>query len=169
VPEGEQGVGLGGGQPFVQARGLVLEEVLVDLARRAVDQVHAVIADLDVQVEGQLAHEVLGGLVGVGEGPIDGLLAELAVVRIDVRAAAVVEVARDRVVVVSVDRRDRALLDERADLVGVRAVADEIAPAEDALDAERVDARKRRLQRREVGVEVGDDGDLLRHGPQDTH
>ena len=66
-----------------------------------------VLADREVQVERQVAHEVLRRLVGVRERPLDRPLAELAVVRRDVRAAAVVEVARDRVVVVAVDRRDR--------------------------------------------------------------
>src|SRR5215204_3051287 len=73
--------------------------------------------------------------------------AELAVVGRDVRAAAVLEVARDRVVVVAVDRGHLALGDERDHLVGVRAVADEVAAAVDALDAERVDPRECGLQR----------------------
>ena len=89
------------------------------------------LADREAQVERQLAHEVLGRLVGVLERPLDRALPELAVVRRDVRAAAVVEVARDRVVVVAVDRRDLALGDQRADLVGVRAVADQVAAAVD--------------------------------------
>ena len=41
----------------------------------------------------------------------------------------------------------------------MRAVADEVAAAVDALDAELVDAIERGLQRREVGVDVGDDRD----------
>src|SRR2546430_13270857 len=56
--------------------------------------------------------------------------------------------SRDRVVVVAVDRRDGALLDERAHLVRVRAVADQIAAAVHPLDAELFDARECRLQRR---------------------
>src|SRR6185369_2584275 len=43
----------------------------------------------------------------------------------------------------------------------MRAVADEIATAVDAGDAELVDARQRGLQRRQVGVDVGDDGHLV--------
>jgi hypothetical protein len=38
----------------------------------------------------------------------------------------------------------------------VRAVADQIAAAIDRVDAELVDAGERRLQRRQVGVDVGD-------------
>ena len=95
------------------------------------------------------------------ERPLDGELAELAVVGGDVGAAAVVEVAGDRVVVVAIDRRDLALGDQRAHLVGVRAIADEVAAAVDALDAELVDAPERRLQRGEIGVNVGDDGDAF--------
>ena len=62
----------------------------------------------------------------------DRLLPELAVVLGDVRAAAVIELAADRVVVVAVDRRDPALLDQRAHLVRMRPVADQIAAAVDA-------------------------------------
>jgi hypothetical protein len=86
----------------------------------------------------------------VREGPVDRALAELAVALVAIGAAAVLEVARDRVVVVAVDGRDRALLDERADLVRVRAVADQVAPAVNALDAEFLDASERCLERRQV-------------------
>src|SRR6266536_2957038 len=79
---------LGGGEALVQARRLVLEEVLVDLARRAVHEVHRGLADLEAQVERQVAHVVLAGLVGVLERPVDRALAELAVVGRDVRAPA---------------------------------------------------------------------------------
>jgi hypothetical protein len=41
----------------------------------------------------------------------------------------------------------------------VRAVADEVAATVDLRDAELVDPFQRRLQRGEVGVDVGDDGD----------
>jgi hypothetical protein len=51
------------------------------------------------------------------ERPVDRKLADLAVVLVDVGAAAVVEVARDRVVVVAVDP---ALGEKGANLVGVR-------------------------------------------------
>ena len=101
------------------------------------------------------------------ERPFHRVLAEFAVVRRDVRAAAVVQVAGDGVVVVAVDRRDLALGDQRADLVGMRAVADEVAAAVDALDAQLVDARERGMQRGEVAVDVGDDGDGF-HGVQPT-
>ena len=75
-------------------------------------------------------------------------LSELAVVLGDVRATAVLEVPSDGVVVVPVDRRDAALLDQPADLVGVRAVADEVAAAVDALDAQLLNSLERRLPRR---------------------
>ena len=114
------------------------------------------LAELEAQVERQLAHEVLGGLVGVLERPGDGLLAELAVVLVDVRAAAVLEVAGDRVVVVAVDRRDLPLGDQRADLVRMWPVADQVATAEDPRDPELVDALERSLERRQVAVDVGD-------------
>ena len=104
----------------------------------------AVLAEREAKVEGQLAHEVLGLLVGVGERPLDREVAELAVVRRDVGAAAVLEVAADRVVVVAVDRRDGPFGDQRADLIGVRPVADEVAAAVDALDSELVDPCQRR-------------------------
>jgi hypothetical protein len=42
----------------------------------------------------------------VGECPFDGELADFAVVFVDVGAAAVLEVAADRVVVVAVDGRE---------------------------------------------------------------
>jgi hypothetical protein len=128
-----------------------------------VDEVHRRAPDVEAQVERKLAHELLGRLSGVGERPLDGELPDLAVVRRDVRAAAVVEIARDRVVVVAVDRRDRALLDQRADLARVRPVADEVAAAVHALDPELVDTRERSLERRQVGVDVGDDRDPVGH------
>jgi hypothetical protein len=77
----------------------------------------------------------------------------------DVRATAVVELAGDREVVVAVDRRDLTLRDERADLVGVRAVPDEVTAADDPADPEPLDALERRLEGGEVGVDVGDDRD----------
>jgi hypothetical protein len=94
----------------------------------------------------------------VHERPCDRPLAELAVVLGHVRAAAAGEVAADRVVIVAVDLRDLALFDQRADLIGVRTVADEIPAATDRVDADRVDRLQARLQRRQVGVHVGDDG-----------
>ena len=122
-------------------------------------------AELEPQVEREPAHEVLGALVGVRERPRDRSLAELAVVLGDVRAAAVVEVAGDRVVVVAVDRRDPAVLDQPAHLVRVRAVADQVAAAVDRVDADRVDRLEAGLERREVGVDVGDDRDALQLWP----
>ena len=66
----------------------------------------------------------------VRECPVHRALSKLAVMRGDIRAAAVLEVACDGVVVVAVDRRNVALGDQGADLVGVRAVANEVAAAE---------------------------------------
>jgi hypothetical protein len=80
-------------------------------------------------------------------------------VLIAVGAPAVLQVPADRVVVVAVDRRDRALLDQAAHLVRVRAVADQVAPAVHVVDAQLLDARQRRLERRQVGMDVGDDRD----------
>jgi hypothetical protein len=100
-----------------------------------------------------LTMRVYQQVIDMGEGGVQTL--ELAI-GCTVRAAAVVEVAADRVVVVAVDGRDGALLYERADLVGMRAVADQIPAAVDPLDAEVVDVRQRRLQRRQVAVDVGD-------------
>jgi hypothetical protein len=123
--------------------------------------VDAVTAELKAQVERQLAHPFLRSLVGVLERPFDRPLAELAVVRGDVCAAAVVEVARDGAVVVAVDRRDLPFGDQRDDFVGVRPVADEVASAEHALDAELVDAGEGGFERREVAMDVGDDSDPI--------
>ena len=78
-----------------------------------------------------------------------------------VRAPAVVEVAGDRVVVVAVDRRDRAGLDHAAHLVRVRAIADEVSAAEQPVDADRVDRREAGLERRQVAVDVGYHRDAL--------
>jgi hypothetical protein len=79
----------------------------------------------------------------VRERPLDGSLPELAILLVDVRTTAVLEIAGDRVVVVAVDRRDRALGNPRADLVGMRAVPDEIAAAVEVGDAELIDPRQR--------------------------
>jgi hypothetical protein len=97
----------------------------------------------------------------VGERPLDGALTELAVALGDVGAAAVLEVAREGVVVVAVDRREAQLLDPRAHLVRVGAVADEVAAADQRIDVERLDGLKARLERGEVAVDVGDDRDAV--------
>src|SRR5215216_6478530 len=55
------------------------------------------------------------------------------------------------------DSRGAALLDQGADLVG-RPVADQVSPAVDVVDPELLDPRKRSLERRQVAVDVGDDG-----------
>ena len=165
MPEYEHLRVLGRGEPLVQARGLVLEQVLVDLPRRAVHEVNRDVPELESQIERQRPHEVLRALVGVRERPRDRSLPELAVVLGDVRAAAVVELAADRVVVVAVDRRNLTLLDQRAHLVRVRAVADEIAAAVQAVDPDRVDRLKARLERRQVAVDVGDDRDAIQRWP----
>jgi hypothetical protein len=60
-------------EPVGSASGLGLEEVLVDLPRRPVDEAHALRAELEAQVEGKGAHELLRALVGVGERPVDRL------------------------------------------------------------------------------------------------
>jgi hypothetical protein len=121
-------------------------------------------AEVEAQIERELAHEVLGVLVGVRERPGNGLLAELAVVRCDVCAPAVLEIAGDRVVVVAVDRRNLPLLDQHAHFVGVRAVADQVAAAVELLDADRVDRVEARLERGQVGVNVRDDCDPVHVG-----
>jgi hypothetical protein len=105
------------------------------------------LAEREAQVERQLAHERLGRPVGVLQRPGDRPLAEVAVALVDVGAAAIVEVPRDGVVVVAVDRGDPALGDQRAHLVGMRAVADEVAAAVDAADAELVDPGESCLER----------------------
>ncbi|HYP47917.1 MAG TPA: hypothetical protein VEQ61_04710 [Thermoleophilaceae bacterium] len=96
----------------------------------------------------------------VRQDPLDRPLAELAVALGHVRAAAVVEVAGDGVVVVAVDRRDLALGYEGTDSIGMRAVADQVTAAEHALDGEPLNACERRFKRRQVGVDVGDNGDV---------
>ena len=74
-----------------------------------------------------------------------------------IRAATVIKLAGDRVVVVAVDRRDAALLDQPAHLVRVGAVANEIAAAVDGVDPDHVDRVKARVERGQVAVDVGDD------------
>ena len=88
-------------------------------------------AELEAQVEGELVHERLRALVGVRECPVDRQLPDLALVRVTVGAAAILEVAGDRVVVVAIDRRNATLLDQGADLVRVGPVADQVAAAVD--------------------------------------
>jgi hypothetical protein len=142
-----------------KVRGFVFEQVLVHLPRRAVDEPDAFAAEFEAEVEGQLAHEVLRSLVGVCERPLDGQLSDLSVVRGDVGAAAVVEVAADRVVVVAVEGWDRLRFDRRADFVRVRSVADQVAAAVDAFHAESLDFGEGGLERRQVRMDVGDHGD----------
>ena len=159
VPEHEHVGCLGGREPLVQAAGLSSNRYSLTFRGEPCTRWTSLVAELEAQIERQPAHEVLRALVGVGERPRDRLLAELAVVLGHVRAAAVVELAGDRVVVVAVDRGDTALLDQPADLVRVRAVADEIAAAVDRVDADRVDRLEARLERWQVAVDVGDDRD----------
>ena len=146
---------------------LVLEQILVDLPRRAVHEPHLFGAELEAQIERQPAHEVLRALVGVRERPRDRLLPELAVVLGHVGAPAVVELAGDRVVVVAIDRRDPALLDHAAHLVRMRPVPDEIAAAVHGVDPDRIDRLEARLECGEVGVDVGDDGYAIQFGPDE--
>src|SRR5829696_6373306 len=54
VPEDQRRGRLDRGQALVEAGGLVLEEVLVDLARRAVDEVDLLVAEREPEVGGQL-------------------------------------------------------------------------------------------------------------------
>jgi hypothetical protein len=95
----------------------------------------------------------------VRERPVDRKLADLAVVLVDIGAAAVVEIAGDRIVVVSVDGRDAALFDQRADLVRVRAVSDQVAAAIDGLRRQLIDSLESGLEGRKVGVRIGEEGD----------
>ncbi len=118
------------------------------------DEPHAVAAQLEAEIERQLAHEVLRALIGVLERPRHGPLTKLAVVFGDVSAPAILELAGDRVVVVAVDRGDPVFGDQLADLVGTRAVPDQVAAA---IDRIRVDRLQARLKRGEVAVNVGDD------------
>jgi hypothetical protein len=78
---------------------------------------------------------------------------------VPVGAAAVLEVAGDRVVVVAVDRRDPAVLDLLADRIGMGPVADQVAAAVDRVDIDPLDRIQHSLQSRHVGVDVGDDCD----------
>jgi hypothetical protein len=95
----------------------------------------------------------------VCERPLDRELPDLAIVLVDIGAAAVLEVAGDRVVVVSVDGRDAALFDQLADFVRVRAVSDQVAAVVDSLRPQLIDSLERGLEGRKVGVRVGDDCD----------
>jgi hypothetical protein len=130
-----------------------------------VHQPHALSTKLEAQVEREAAHEVLGLSVGVRERPLDRPLPEFALVPVAVGAAAVVEIAGDRVVVVAVDGGDCALLDQGADLVRMRAVADQVAAAVDGVAVGLIDRLEYRLQCRQVGVDVGDDRDPLHSRP----
>ena len=121
-------------------------------------EAHALVSHPETEAERQPAHEVLGRPIRVNERPFDRALAELAIVGIDVGAAAVVLAASDRVVVVAVDGRDRPLLDQLTHLVRVRSVADQVTAAVGGFDSELVDAGKRGLQRRKVAVDIGDHG-----------
>jgi hypothetical protein len=123
------------------------------------DEADALARELEAKVEGQVVHESLRALVGVLERPPHRTLPDLAILGGRVEAAAVVQVARDRVVVVAVDGRDAAVLDHAANLVRARAVADKVAAAVDVVDAELLGPAKHGLERRHVGVDVGDDGD----------
>jgi hypothetical protein len=54
-------------------------------------------------------------------------------------------------------------------LVGMRPVTHEVPAAEHALDAELLDPREGCSERREVAVDVGDDGDGVRTAVHGTH
>src|SRR5204863_7025450 len=74
---------------------------------------------------------------------------------------AVLQAPRNRVVVVAVDRRDGPLLDQRADLVRARRIADEIPAAVDRIDVQALDLAQAGPQCGEVAVDVGDDRNPL--------
>ena len=74
----------------------------------------------------------------------------------DICAAAVVQVAGDRIVVVAVDRRDPPLRYQTADLVRIRAVADEIAAAVGRIDTDLLDRIRTGLERRQIAMDVSD-------------
>src|SRR5918999_4919018 len=78
VPEDQHIVALRCRESLTQRCRLVLEQVLVDLARRAVDQMDVEPAEGELEVERELAHEGLGVGIGVGERPLDGSLPKLA-------------------------------------------------------------------------------------------
>jgi len=124
-----------------------------------VNEVDADLSEAEAQLEWESEHELPGGLARVRERPCDGEPPQLAIVGGGVRATAVLFLARYRVVVVAVDRRDPALGDQVAHLVRVRAVSDHVTAAVDTLDTKILDLPQRGPQRRQVGVDVCDDSD----------
>jgi hypothetical protein len=62
-----------------------------------------------------------------------------------------------------------ALLDQRAHLVRVGGVADEVASAVDGIDVGPLKRLEYRVQGRQVGVDVGDDRDPLHRRSQCKH
>ena len=138
------------------SRRLVLEQVLVDLARRAVHEVDRRLATSKRRSNGRSRMKSLApvGVASVHSTERWPSSRSCGVTYAQPQSSS----PGDRVVVVAVDRRD-PILDQRADLVRVRAVADQVAAAVHALDAELLDPRQRGLERREVGVDVGDHRD----------
>jgi hypothetical protein len=99
------------------------------------DEPDSLASKLEAEIERKLSHERFRSPRRVGERPLDRKLADFLVVRVAVGAAAVVEVAADRVVVVAVDRRNVPGRDHGADLVWMRSVSDEVTAAVDRPDA----------------------------------
>src|SRR4051812_48043200 len=87
------------------------------------------------------------GALAIGGPPVGvgiGELSEVIVARVGVPAAAIGAALREGLVVISSDRADLELVQDRIDLPGIRTEAAEIAEAEDS----RCTARARVLRRR---------------------
>ena len=82
---------------------------------------------------------------------------------VGVGAAALVAAEPGAVVVVAHDDRDALGPESLEHLVGPRCIPDQIAEDVAAVDASRLDVGENGVERRQVGVDVGEDGDS--HGP----
>jgi len=149
----------GGGDPGERRVGLVLIEVLVDPARAAVNEQGAVALADEPDFARKRAQPGLVGRRCVRLGPRERSVAEGLLGRIDVGAAAVVAVEPCAVVVVARYTRDAFGPEPSEDFVRPGGVADEVAEDVAGVDACEGDIGEDGLQRRQVGVDVGEEGD----------
>ena len=145
-------------------RGGGFPKEFVHAPRAAVAHEHARAVRLEADLAGEAAHPAAPPLVRVPEGVAVREPREVVVARIGVAALAVVESARDRIVVVPPHHADVMVDEEREDPVRVGAERPEVAEAVERVRPPGGGVLDRGRQRQVVAVDAPEDGDPARFG-----